>query len=86
MTDSRKRLSIKFYVDGTLVNSRDSVCYGSDELGDILGAFMKAYAQERHMVEIEFLDAPWDERFLRIGTDKSRMVKPCAIVIDPELN
>lgn len=83
---SQHPLSIWFYVDGTLVNSRERVCYGSDELNNLLEAFMKAYANRLHMIEVEFLDAPPQDRFLRIGSDKTRMVKPHAFQIDIEAN
>ncbi len=36
-------------------------------------------AHELHMIEIEFLDEPLEERFFRFGTDPSNMVRPLRV-------
>ena len=77
------RLKFRGYISGALAFEEyaevelDSLAETTERLADRhLGVLSKS----KHMIEIEFLDElDPRERFFRIGTDPSMMVKPCEI-------
>ena len=78
------RLAIRGYVDGARV-FEDRVDVDDEDSGELEALPQKhmkrleEHSQSwsgRFMIEIEFLDAPEDQRFLRFGTDPSGMVVP----------
>jgi hypothetical protein len=81
----RVRLRVRGYGGGRLifdekidVEERDLERIAEQQVNRLL-------PYRKNMVEIEFLDEPdLQERFLRFGSDKSRMVQPIEILLDPE--
>jgi hypothetical protein len=72
-------ITIRGFGDGRLV---------FEELVDVNGVDLRALAvihasrimgYAKHMLEVEFPEAPLEERFLRFGTDPSMMVEPVKV-------
>jgi hypothetical protein len=79
------KLVIRGFGDGAKV-FEDRVEIDSADLESAVGRLAEAQLKQLlpyslHMLEIEFPDAPENERFLRFGTDPRRMVEPVMVRI-----
>lgn len=76
------RLKISVYVNGALRFSERVTVGPDDDMRKLVERHLLAIGSQPHMIEFEFLDElnP-QQRFLRIGTDPSRMVTPIALPI-----
>jgi hypothetical protein len=79
----RLRIIVRGYGDGAKV-FEDAVTIEDaamerviERMAETHAAALSKYAA--HMLEFEFPDAPEDDRFLRFGSDPSRMVMPVAV-------
>jgi hypothetical protein len=65
---------IRFFVDGNLQGQPRTI--NEHDAEQLVNQFIEQHATELHMVEFEFPEAPLEERFLRVGTDKRMMIDP----------
>jgi hypothetical protein len=75
------RLAIRGYGDGQLLFDDSVELVDLDDLEALAVQHTVILSRhESHMIEIEFLDEPDPlKRFLRLGTDPSRMVMPLRV-------
>jgi hypothetical protein len=72
-------ITLRVYVDGKLKEERENLSTAISEIDVLLVELAQKYAHTLHMIEVEFLDAPPEDRFMRFGTDPRRMVQPIAL-------
>jgi hypothetical protein len=81
-----ERLVIRGFAHGKL-QFEDHTVVDADNFVTLISSLATKHAaamaaHELHMIEIEFLDAPENERFCRFGTDPSGMTIPIRINLD----
>lgn len=81
------RTMFRGYMNGIL-QFEEYAEFEDDETGNKLAEAMgeahaRLIADQPHMIEIEFLDEPMQERFFRFGTDPKGMRMPIGITIQP---
>jgi len=74
----------RIYIDGALIHQWDIGEDDDHERGFIehVGRFKERMIAKPHMIEMEFLDEPVAERFIRFGTDPNGMIIPLPVDMD----
>ena len=79
------RLRVRGYGTGRLIFDEKIDGEESDLERIAVQQINRLLCYRKHMVEVEFLDEPdLQQRFFRVGTDKSRMVQPIEISLNPD--
>lgn len=79
-------MAIRGFAEGRKI-FEDFISVDDADLEDLAPTLIETHALQLsahplHMIEIELLDAPCEERFFRFGTDPSGMVTPLEIRLE----